>query len=80
MAKIDEDLRYASNEKLDGVEPRVQFKGRSGGNGITAIQKIYKWCSAVASVTLARKMARAMNPDKPKRVNEIAAKLEAWSA
>ena len=68
------------NEKLEGAEVLGKLKGLSDGDGITAYQKIFKWCSAVTGVTLAQKMSQAMNPESPKKVKEVAAKLEEWSA
>ena len=45
-----------------------------------AYQKIYKWYSAVTGVTLSAKMSLAMNPDKPKKIADVASQLEQWTA
>ena len=41
---------------------------------------MHKWYSAVTGVTLSAKMSLAMNLDKPKKVSDVASKLEQWTA
>ena len=80
LTKLDEDLWYILNDKLEGIEPRGKLKGLREGDGLQAYQKIYKWYSAVTGVTLSAKMSLAMNPDKPKKVGDVASQLEQWTA
>ena len=80
MTKLDEDVWYILNDKLEGIEPRGKLKGLREGDGLQAYQRIYKWYSAVTGVTLSAKMSLAMNPDKPKKVAEVASQLEQWAA
>ena len=68
------------NDKLEGIEPRGKLKGLREGDGLQAYQKIYKWYSAVTGVTLSAKMSLAMNPDKPKKIADVASQLEQWTA
>ena len=42
LAKLDEDLWYILNDKLEGIEPRGKLKGLREGDGLQAYQKIYK--------------------------------------
>ena len=79
LAKLDEDLWYILNDKLEGIEPRGKLKGLREGDGLQAYQKIYKWYSAVTGVTLSAKMSLAMNPDKPKNIGDVASQLEQWT-
>ena len=80
LTKLDEDLWYILNDKLEGIEPRGKLKGLREGDGLQAYQKIYKWYSAVTGVTLSAKMSLAMNPDKPKKIADVASQLEQWTA
>ena len=73
---LDEDLFYILNDKLEGIEPRGKLKGLREGDGLQAYQKIYKWYSAVTRVTLSHKMSLAMNPERPRTVNEVSSALE----
>ena len=79
-SKLAEDLWYVLNEKLEGAEVRGKLKGLADGEGLAAYQKIFKWYSAVTGATLSQKMSQAMHPDSPKKVKEVSAKLEEWSA
>ena len=72
------DLWYILNEKLEGVDARGKLKGLREGEGLAAYQKT--WYSAVTGVTLATNMTLAMRPEAPKKVTEVAAQLEQWSA
>ena len=80
MKQLEEDLWYILTDKLEGQEPRGKVKGLREGDGLTAYQKIYKWYSAVTGVTLSGKMNFAMNPEKPKKITDVATTLEQWSA
>ena len=66
LNKLNEDLWWVLNEKLEGDDPRSKLKGLSDGDGVIAYQKVYKWYSAVTGATLSQKMSQAMNPDPPK--------------
>ena len=79
MHKLDEYVWCVLNDKLDGVETRGKLKGLREGDGLQAYQKVYKWYSAVTGVTLPAKMSLAVNPDKPKKISEVAGRLEKWS-
>jgi len=80
MKQLEEDLWYILNEKLEGTEPRGKLKGLREGEGLTAYQKTYKWYSAVTGVTLSNKMNLAMNPEMPRKLNDVSTALEQWSA
>ena len=80
VEKLDEDLWYVLNDKLEGIETRAKIKGLEDGDGIPAYQKIFKWYSAVTGNVLAHKVNQAMNPEPSKKVTEVAGKLEEWSS
>merc|ERR1712113_804501 len=77
--KLNEDMWYLLKDKLDGDDALGKLKGLEDGEGIMGYQKLYKFYSVVTGSTSSHKMGLAMNPDRPKRVNEVANRLEKWS-
>ena len=80
LDRLNEDLWYIMQEKMEGEETRTKLKGLKEGEGLGGYQKIYRWYSAVTGITLAQKMNSAMNPVKPKKVTDVASHLEHWKA
>ena len=73
LCKLDEDLWYLVNDKLEGVEPRGKLKGLREGDGLQVYQKLYKWYSFVTGVTLSAEMRLAVTPCRPRKIGDARA-------
>ena len=70
---------YLLKDKLDGDDALGKLKGLDDGEGIMGYQKLYKFYSAVTGSTLSHKMGLAMNPERPKKISDVAGRLEKWN-
>ena len=75
--KLEEDLYYILIEKTTG-QGLEKVQATTPGQGVTAFIRLFVWFGCCSGLAIQERTRRIMNPNSPKKEEDISASLESW--